>query len=265
MTLLVGICCDNGIVLAADQQASRSTIGALTVGSSVIKISEIKDKKALFGFSGFTGLGHQIETAIESTLDLTQTHSHAIGGLQVAVRGVILPAMQMANVARTLLPNAQTEAICGGFLAAHFADGLQLFEFSPQGAFDPIKMMKWACIGSGQPNADPFMAFLWNVFWEDREPTLQEAIFTAYWATKTTIDSRTFGVGYSADVFVLSETDGTFGTRQLSRPELEEMADFIQSAKSSMREFRDQLVPTPQTEAADKSDEPPAMSDPEEP
>jgi hypothetical protein len=98
--------------------------------------------------------------------------------------------MQMANVARTLIPNAQTEAICGGFLAAHFADGLQLFEISPQGAFDPINMMKWACIGSGQPNADPFMAFLWNVFWEDREPTLQEAIFTAYWATKTTIDSE---------------------------------------------------------------------------
>jgi hypothetical protein len=92
-----------------------------------------------------------------------------------------------------------------------------------------------------------------------------EAVFTAYWAIKTTIDSRTFGVGYSADVFVLSETDGTFGTRQLSQAELEEMDDFIQTAKSAMRDFRDQLVPTPQTEAVDKSDEPPAMSDLGEP
>jgi hypothetical protein len=132
MTLLVGICCDGGIVLAADQQASRGNLGAVTVGSQVTKISEIKEKKALFGFSGFTGLGHQIETAIESQIDLTQTSAQAVAGLQQAARNVIIPAMQVANIARTLIPNAQNEAICGGFLAAYFADGLQLFEMSPQ-------------------------------------------------------------------------------------------------------------------------------------
>jgi 20S proteasome alpha/beta subunit len=266
MTLLIGICCDEGIVLAADQQASRAPAGGSpTVGSPITKITEIKERKAVFGFSGYTGLGHQLCAAIEAALDLSQTQMQAVPVLQQTVRGVILPAMQVANIARSIIPNAQMEAICGCFLAARFADGLQLFEVSPQGAFDPIRAMKWACIGSGQPNADPFMSFLWNVFWADRSPNLQEAIVTAYWATKTTIESRAPGVGYDVDVFVLSETDGTFGTRQLSKAELDESEDFIQRAKSAMQSFRDQIIPTPQTEVEDRADEPPVMSEPGDP
>jgi 20S proteasome alpha/beta subunit len=263
MTLLVGICCDEGIVLAADQQASRAPAGGSpTVGSPMTKITEIKERRALFGFSGYTGLGHQLGAAIEAVLDLTQTQIQAVAVLQQAARGVIIPAMQVANIARSIIPNAQMEAICGSFLATRFADGLQLFEISPQGGFDPISAINWACIGSGQPNADPFMSFLWNVFWADRSPNLQEAIVTAYWAAKTTIESRAPGVGYDVDVFILSEAGGAFGTSQLSRAELDESEDFIQRAKSAMQSFRDQIIPTPQSEIEDRKDEPPVMTEP---
>jgi len=265
MTLLIGIYCDEGIVLAADQQASRAPAGGgPTVGSPITKITEIRDRQALFGFSGYTGLGYQLCSVIEAALDLSQTRMQAVPALQQAARGVIIPAMQMAGIARSIIPNAQMEAVCGCFLAAHFIDGLELFEVSPQGGFDPIRAMKWACIGSGQPNADPFMSFLWNVYWADRSPKLQEAIVTAYWATKTTIESRAPGVGYDVDVFVLSETNGAFGTRQLSKAELDESEDFIQRAKSAMQSFRDQIIPTPQTELEDQADQPPVMTEPDD-
>jgi hypothetical protein len=53
MTLLVGIYCEDGIVIAADQQATLGTISRPTVGSSVTKIMPIKGSSALYAFSGF--------------------------------------------------------------------------------------------------------------------------------------------------------------------------------------------------------------------
>jgi hypothetical protein len=56
-----------------------------------------------------------------------------------------------------------------------------------------------------------------------------------------------------------------FGTRQLSRAELDESEDFIQRARSAMQSFRDQIIPTPQTEIEDREDEPPVMTEPGDP
>lgn len=259
MTLLVGIHCVDGIVIAADQQASRGPAGQPTVGSPVTKISSIKGNAALFAFSGFTGLGVQLGAAIETSIDLTKTFLGQVATIQNSTRGVILPFVQMARAVQGIVPNAAGEALCGCLVAASFADGLHLLEVSPQGNFDLVDPMTWTCIGSGQPNADPFMSFVWNVYWKDRRPTLREAVVTAYWGAKTTIESKAPGVGYDVDVFVLERQGGAFATRLLTKNDLAESEDFISKVVEQMRSFRDAMIPTAQTEAADRADEPPMM------
>lgn len=262
MTIVVGIRCADGIVIAADQQATRGSAVQPTIGSPVIKITEIKEGKALFAFSGWTGLGQQIGAAIEAAIVLNKAYMTQARGLSNAACGAIHPAFERYHKAKDIIPGAASEAICGCLLAAGFSDGHHLLEITPQGNFDLADPMKWACVGSGIANADSFLSFIWGVFWQERDPTLSEAVITAYWAVSNAIESKAPLVGFEVDVFTLSPNEaGAFVTRKLTREELAESNVFIERAKASMRAFRDEQIPTPQTEAQDKADAPPIPTD----
>src|SRR5580692_9578548 len=89
MTVLVGIYCDDGIVIAADQQATLGTISRPTVGSPVTKISPIKSNAALYAFSGFTGLGQQIGAELERAMDPNKSYFEQVNGIQQAVNATV--------------------------------------------------------------------------------------------------------------------------------------------------------------------------------
>jgi 20S proteasome alpha/beta subunit len=262
MTLLVGIYCADGIVIAADQQATLGTASRPTVGSPVTKISPIKNNAALYAFSGFTGLGQQIGADLERTIDPTRNYFDQVGQIQTAVCATVTGFVQRGQIlAQTgLYPDGRAEALCHSLVGAQFPDGVKLFEITPTVSCDIVNASQWTSIGTGKQNADPIVAFLWDVYWRDRNPRLPEAIVTAYWAVSATIESKAPNVGFDIDVFVLEPTaGGAMLARQIAREELTEDADFIERVKDAMRSFRDAIIPTPQTEAADRADEPPAL------
>jgi 20S proteasome alpha/beta subunit len=82
VTLLIGIYCEDGIVIAADQQATFGTVIRPTIGSPLTKISAIKGNSALFAFSGFTGLGQQIGDAIEGILNPAEPYFTQVPKIQ---------------------------------------------------------------------------------------------------------------------------------------------------------------------------------------
>jgi 20S proteasome alpha/beta subunit len=262
MTLLVGIQCRDGVVIAADRQATLGTAMRPTVGSSITKISQIKSDSALFAFSGFTGLGQQIGYEVERVLDLGESYATNVARIQPAVHATVAGFAQRGQLLMQMgiYPDARNEALCHSLAAVKFHDGLKLFEITPTGACDLASGMPWASAGAGKGNADPIMAFLWDIYWRDRSPRLAEAVFTAYWAVNATIETKAFGVGFEADVFVLepNPSDGA-STRQISQAELTDDLDFIRRIKDVMREFRDDLVPSPETIGEDKENEPPTI------
>lgn len=65
MTLLVGVLCSNGAVIAADRQATHGAMGQQTVGQSVTKVRVINGE-ALYAWSGHNGLGQQLGAIVES-------------------------------------------------------------------------------------------------------------------------------------------------------------------------------------------------------
>jgi len=65
MTLLVGIFCKQGAVLAADKQASHGGLGQLTVGQPTTNIKTLGDS-ILFASSGPIGLGQQLCHIVEA-------------------------------------------------------------------------------------------------------------------------------------------------------------------------------------------------------
>ncbi len=65
MTLLIGILCTDGAVIAADRQATHGNAGQPTIAQPVSKVTPIGGN-ILFAVSGHIGLGQQLTAEIEN-------------------------------------------------------------------------------------------------------------------------------------------------------------------------------------------------------
>jgi hypothetical protein len=92
------------------------------------------------------------------------------------------------------------------------------------------------------------------VFFDEREPNLNEAVLAAYWTVKVGIDLKSLGVGFDVDVFVLEAKDKNSVTRLVQGEELAEASGFINEAEEAWRAIRDRMRGT-----AGEIAEPPTM------
>jgi 20S proteasome alpha/beta subunit len=134
MTLLVGIVCDGGAVIAADRQASHGVFGNATVGHQVSKISTIGGN-TLFASSGPVGLNQQFSSILQG--ELAQFKNRNYAGLaillQKKIREILDPAFQTAgHAARVIGQAAQNDVDVFGdnpqFIFAGAAGGAALFQ-----------------------------------------------------------------------------------------------------------------------------------------
>jgi 20S proteasome alpha/beta subunit len=253
VTLLVGVLCSNGAVIAADRQATHGAMGQQTVGQSVTKI-RVVNGEALYAWSGHNGLGQQLGAIVESKQPefKNQRYDAHIAKLQDALRPLVNSALNTAGLAARVVGNsaAMGDSLCGGLLAAGFKDGLRLVEITPQVAVEYMtKDLPFISMGSGKPSADPFLGFLRNVFWPSDLPTIQEGALAAYWTIRHAIDMKVFGVGFDVDVFTVQLAAKTFTARKLDDAELAEHLDFIKEAEQALRGVRESMIRPPAPEA----------------
>jgi hypothetical protein len=96
--------------------------------------------------------------------------------------------------------------------------------------------LPFVSIGSGQPTADPFLAFIRGIFWPERLPPLNDGIFATIWTLRHTIKTRPGGVGGRVQIVTLSKDGGNRWTaRELSRAEFGEPQQMIQTMEEGMR------------------------------
>jgi 20S proteasome alpha/beta subunit len=245
MTLLVGILCDQGAVIAADRQASHGAMGQLTVAHQTTKIKLI-EKDTLFASSGPVGLGQQLANIVETEHpQLKNRKYHSFAPLmQKKIRDLLDPAFHTAGLAaRVIGPAAQSDVMCGSLLATEFKDGIRLIEISPQGGLEALSAeLPFICLGSGKANADPFLGFIWSVYFSGKRPNINEAILAAYWTVKVAIDLKSSGVGFEPNVSVLElGADHKLLGRELVAADLAETMDFIKEAEDALRSIRDRM------------------------
>jgi len=245
VTLLVGVLCSNGIVIAADRQATHGALGQQTVGQQVTKVRIIKGD-TLFASSGHNGLGQQLAAIVdEKRPELNnQSYDKSIIKLQDHLRPVINKAFETAGLAARVIGNAASnDALCGNLLAGPFKDGLKLVEITPQLAVERMTdELPFISMGSGKNSADPFLGFLRQIYWPNGLPTITEGALAAYWTVRHAIVMKVQGVGFKVDVFVVEPKGKSFVARQLDDAELIEHEDFIKASEDAMRGVRDQLA-----------------------
>lgn len=239
MTVLVGILASDGVAVAADRQV---TVGH--VGLPMQKIAPVGGD-GLVASSGSLALGQKIRMVFETHHAELKAHPYAehLPAIEQAVRAAVTPTLQMAEKTRYVIPGAENNALACSLACIPFADGLRLCHVDYDGSIYCLnENLPYVTAGSGKINADPFIRFIWDVFWPEpgHLPPLREAIFAAYWTVQMNIEYQSTGVGIGVDVWTVSrDGEGGYVAAETDRARLEPAGMFIESMKHAMRAQRD--------------------------
>ncbi len=178
MTVIVGVRCSDGIVIGTDS-AATSTAGQIPVlRTDVDKIFLVGDRTIIAG-TGAIGLTQRFHQIVEAAWNSKLFQKDTL----TCIRQLAKDARE--DFQRTQVPFHQQGGLqFGVVLGAVFSGAPDLIEFGTYDFQPEIKRGKlfFGSMGSGQPLADPFLAFVKRVLWKDQTPTVDAAKIGVYWA-----------------------------------------------------------------------------------
>jgi len=256
VTLIIGITCSDGIVIAADGAATLGAMGQRTVRQSVKKLTII-DGQVVVGVSGPVGLGQRITGVIGEmwggkAFSMRDAKGNPVGPMKphnamTHVRQNIWKhieiEMQVASAAGSALGSlAVTSAVSASILAMPLGHELCLFQFDQQGAPEQAtKDIPFVAIGSGQLAADPFLGFVNRVLWRNKQPSLADGTFAAYWALDYVIQGDAGGVAEPKQLITISRQGSGWRATELEPEHLEEHQQSVEAAEQSLRDYKGTL------------------------
>jgi len=265
MTLIVGIKCSDGVVIAADSAATLgNALGEQTVREAVPKL-QILENRIVLGVSGPVGLGQlfadrvKVSWSQQGGLKGVKSVAEAMRLIRDAIRQDAMAAIQGAAAAAPMLGGvARIGAITSTLVALPVAGTPELIQFDYQGMPEAATgNLPYVSIGIGQPLADPFLAFLRNVFWERNSlPKLADAVFAAVWTLEHAIKIAPGNVAGPTQIAILESKGSTLVARVLLPQELEEHKQNVHGAEQHLA-----LYSKPQ-ELTSQPPEPPTLSQP---
>ncbi len=256
MTLIVGVKCSDGVVVGADGAATLGAMGQQTIRQNARKLN-ILSNRIIVGVSGPVGLGQRINGRISDLFSQNKlSGKNSVDGMTI-IRQAIWPdiygELQAATAAKDLIGQvALLSALSHSVVAMPLDRKFGLFQFDQQGApEEATDDLPFVSIGSGQPTADPFLAFIRKVFWPNSLPTLEMGIFSTLWTLRHAIETNPGGVADPKQIMVLERQGKDFNAHELASEELEEHDEAITAAESVLGDFRSltggKSSPTPAT------------------
>lgn len=240
MTVVIGLKCVDGIVVGADGAATFGAMGLRTIVQPTNKLSLIEDK-AILGFSGHVGLGQLFYDRACTTCAAIQD----VGLPEVCQRlrhGFLQDAtisFQVAALAKSVVGNIAAENVASQTLIALAVQGqpeLIQFDYQCQPEWT-TNDLPFVSIGSGQPIADPFLAWIREVFWRKRLPTLAEGRFAVYWTLTHAIRTAPGGIGPPIQMAALERKQDSVTARELSEPQLLQHGEAISEYEKSIKKL----------------------------
>ena len=247
MTLIIGFKCSDGLVVGADSGATMGDISGLhTVMQPMTKLQLVSDK-AIVGVSGPVGLWQLYVDCVERIHNQFRDKdiSWICRSLRDEFRKDAEVAMHMAAMATQVLgANARAGAITTTLVALAAKDGPHLVQFDCECCPEvTTKDLPFVSIGSGQIIADPFLAFLRRIFWENRLPPISDGIFAVVWTLEHAHATAPGGIAPPITLGVLKMEGTQPKARLLSKDELKEHRQVVGQAENHVREFAQKLRP----------------------
>ena len=207
MTILVGVCCEDGVVIGADSVATSAAGQQILIklpSNDKVVILQGPQGPVILAATGSIGLAQRSAELITGALkDNFLNRSYVQFGADVSRR-------VRDEFTRTQVPFHQYEGLrFGALVAAPLEKRGRLIEF---GTFDFQPEAHdgktfFASLGSGQMLADPFLVFLSRVLWNQKRPTVKLGRFGAYWALQHAITCAPGGVGHPIQMATLTQNN----------------------------------------------------------
>lgn len=109
----------------------------------------------------------------------------------------VLPALERGKAAAAMVGGqvASASAICFTMIGLPISRKPVLLQFDHQCApEEATRELPFIALGSGQAIADPFLAFLREIFWKDKEPSIGDGVFAATWTLLHSIRTAPGGI-----------------------------------------------------------------------
>lgn len=235
MTLIIGVRCNEGIVIGADSM--------VTVGSNFSNIQMSSDKIHLFGesgiaaFAGDVGLGQIVLDYLDEqwpALALAKSKNETKDILAQAIGSALVSYHNLSgNLGGQLhIPDLMVA------LPVLNMPTLSLFARAIPAA-EAREGMYFLTAGSGAHLANSFLKFLEKIFWQGKSPTtIGEGVFSALWTLNHVIEvNAVLGVGGSPAIAVLENTEQGWNARLLHSEEIEVHQELIDEVEESLGRF----------------------------
>jgi hypothetical protein len=247
MTLILGIKCQDGIVIGADSETTFATmLSGKTIALASSKL-DVFGERVVVGVAGAVGMGQAFRQEISEYIDgrlagqTWKSIKAARGWLKNELWKHVEPGWQHADsLAKGLPPQLRQSAFVAvetsTVIAFPIGDEPYLLELDH--LCEPTECtydLPFVTIGSGKVHADPFLAFIKRVFWPHNAPTLTDGTFAATWTLQHAIACSPGGVGGPIRLVTLSKTEGRgWRAKELSRDDLGEHLVAIDAVQEEM-------------------------------
>ncbi len=248
MTLIIGVRCGDGVVIGSDSVTTyASPDGQRTIEQETETKIRLINNVALYASAGDVGPSQDVLSALESNWR-TITKRARYHAVKKSIADTI--SGQIKNYARRMeetlvVPNRNssnfvTRVGIESLMALPIGDEHHLFRFDEHGNPEEyVTEIPIVSIGSGQRPADPFLAFVKKVAWNDEQPdTVKQGIVGVLWTLLHVIETNAApGVGGKASIGVLEKADGSWKSSVLIGDRLGLYTDAIESAEESLYEL----------------------------
>jgi 20S proteasome alpha/beta subunit len=245
LTLIVGILCQDGVVVGSDSAATFGTAGVPTIGQqAVTKIHRLTDS-ILFSSTGAIGIAQLVAREVQKAWigsEFKNIHDPAetMNFIGKKIAATVGPYLQTANLSRPLVGDCSS-SLCKSLVAMPVRREPCLFTFDYNGAPEQATTeLPFVSLGSGQPIADPFLALLKRLLWIGTKPSMAEGRLAAVWAIDHVRLTNPGGVGGPIQLAVLAPSEGKQPTvTTLTEHDIQEHLEQVRAAEGALvRELR---------------------------
>jgi len=241
VTLLVGIKCSDGVVVASDSAATYNQGLQYTIGQQEVqKVHKIGDA-ILYASTGAIGPSQLIREALGKMASVKgHTKPQSSAEVMAFVGDIISQQVKkVVESAAALVPlvgqqRAGITVLCQSLVALACHGEARLYQFDYSGApEEATKDLPFIALGGGQALADPFLALLKRALWSSTSPTVAEGRFAAAWTIVHVARTNFGGVGLPLQIATLSLPNG--------KPQVEfatpaEHYEAVEAAEAALRD-----------------------------
>ena len=228
MTAIVGILCQQGVVIGTDSSVTFSAGRTRTIEQPSEKLHIIENQIIVAG-TGQVGLGQRFQVIVKKAWDDGVFNNSANNIVRYLSRSAI------EDYSYTFAGREQYGALMafpaeGTFHLCEFA----LADFQPE---FKTNILWYVSLGVTQHITDSFLALMREIFWASGPPALSEGIFAATWALDHAVEVNPGGVNLPIRIASLERNNGGLKAEILPDFTLDEHRQNIEGAKEALRKY----------------------------